>query len=174
MKIVNITKSIIDLLQNAGKDGINNFKIADLIETPMRRVYDVIAILHAAGFIKKKRTKDGTKIIWLGKTETVEKKIQILTEEINQLKQRNQVLLEQNKEVRAFIDNVQQINENEPIATSAKPIKFCTPNILVIAESPGQITRTSVKGVVATIETNAPSVTIKPILKKTLTPFQTE
>ncbi len=56
----------IEVLKNIGLEGINNADLATKLEVPKRRVYDVVAILKAAGLITTTRDKNGTRLYWQG------------------------------------------------------------------------------------------------------------
>lgn len=66
MKLVDLAKKAISLLQEAGEKGYNNIDLAQKLHMPRRRVYDIIAILRAANMVEAGREKGGTRIKWLG------------------------------------------------------------------------------------------------------------
>ncbi|MHA1385977.1 MAG: hypothetical protein ACTSR3_19665, partial [Candidatus Helarchaeota archaeon] len=66
MKLVELANKAIMLLKEAGDKGYNNIELAQKLHMPRRRVYDIIAILRAAGLVEAKREKGGTRINWRG------------------------------------------------------------------------------------------------------------
>lgn len=74
MKLKDIATKAIDEIRKRGDRGINNAELAELIETPKRRVYDVIAILKAADLISTVRDGKGTHLYWVSDDFSVERK----------------------------------------------------------------------------------------------------
>ncbi len=64
MKLKEIAARAIEIIKQRGEEGINNAELAEIIGTPKRRVYDVIAILKAANLITTEREGGGTRIFW--------------------------------------------------------------------------------------------------------------
>ena len=82
MKLKEIAQKAIKVLKERGANGINNAELADLIGTPKRRVYDVIAILKAADLIQTERSGSGTHITWLGPIESTSSPLEPDTQNI--------------------------------------------------------------------------------------------
>ncbi len=76
MKLKEIADQAINVIKTRGTEGINNAELAEIVGTPKRRVYDVIAILRAANLITTERDGAGTKIFWLEKDETYKEEVQ--------------------------------------------------------------------------------------------------
>ena len=64
MKLVELAKKAVKILQDAGEKGINNIELAEKLQMPRRRVYDIIAILRSTDLIEFKREKGGTRVFW--------------------------------------------------------------------------------------------------------------
>ncbi len=64
---MDLARDTIKLLKESGEDGIRSDVIAERLDTPKRRVYDVIAVLKAMGLVKTTRRFDGTTITWIDK-----------------------------------------------------------------------------------------------------------
>ena len=90
VKLIEIARCAVETLKEVGNKGILNVQLAEILNTPMRRVYDIIAILSASGLVKKKREPNGTRLLWMGETALAEKKIEILSEESQSLKKQNE------------------------------------------------------------------------------------
>ena len=67
-----IAEQVIGILQDL-KDDIRTDDLADQVNVPKRRIYDVIAILKAANLIETTRDKMGTKVRWVAMRETSNK-----------------------------------------------------------------------------------------------------
>ncbi|MHA2251065.1 MAG: hypothetical protein ACXAD7_11940 [Candidatus Kariarchaeaceae archaeon] len=68
MRLEDMAFRAIEVLKKIGTEGINNAELATTLDVPKRRVYDVVAILKAAGLITTTRDKNGTRLYWHGGT----------------------------------------------------------------------------------------------------------
>lgn len=57
------------ILKQCGVDGIKSDELALKLDTPKRRVYDVIAVLKALGQVRTNRKFDGTTVTWIDKSK---------------------------------------------------------------------------------------------------------
>jgi len=64
MKLEKIAKKAIDIIQEAGDDGIGTAELAKALKVPKRRIYDVKAIMKAANLIDTSRDRTGTTLYW--------------------------------------------------------------------------------------------------------------
>ena len=99
MKLVELAKKATNILKDAGEKGINNIELAEKLEMPRRRVYDIIAILRATGLVESKREKGGTRVFWasipsIESTAPSPEK----TKDIEKLESDNAKLKDENKE----------------------------------------------------------------------------
>ena len=69
LKLVDLAQESVKILQECGEDGIKSDLLAEKLETPKRRVYDVIAVLKALGHVDTSRKFDGTTITWIDKSK---------------------------------------------------------------------------------------------------------
>ena len=65
MKLLNIALETIRLLQDSEHQGLRSDVLAEMLGTPKRRVYDIIAVLKAMGSVKTHRRFDGTTVTWI-------------------------------------------------------------------------------------------------------------
>ncbi len=72
MKLREIAAQAIEIIKERGAEGINNAELAQLVGTPKRRVYDVIAILKAANLITTERDGSGTRIYWTDESQELQ------------------------------------------------------------------------------------------------------
>ncbi|MHA2501272.1 MAG: hypothetical protein ACXAE3_00160 [Candidatus Kariarchaeaceae archaeon] len=64
MKLEKIAKKAIEIIQEAGDKGVGTAVLAKELNVPKRRIYDVNAIMKAAGLIRTSRDRTGTTIYW--------------------------------------------------------------------------------------------------------------
>lgn len=76
MKLKDVAAQAIEVIKERGADGVNNAELAELIGTPKRRIYDVIAILRAADLIATERSGAGTRIYWMNGRQSEDVPIQ--------------------------------------------------------------------------------------------------
>lgn len=64
MKLEEIARRSIDIIKDHGTEGVTTSFLADELQVPKRRVYDVKAIMKAAGLINTHRDRNGTRLFW--------------------------------------------------------------------------------------------------------------
>ena len=69
LKLVDLALESVRILQECGEDGIKSDTLAERLDTPKRRVYDVIAVLKALGQVDTSRKFDGTTITWIDRSK---------------------------------------------------------------------------------------------------------
>ena len=65
MKLVNLAEESVRVLKESGEVGIRSDILAERLNTPKRRVYDIIAVLKALGQVDTTRKFDGTVVKWI-------------------------------------------------------------------------------------------------------------
>ena len=65
MKLVDLAKESVRVLKESGEAGIRSDILAERLNTPKRRVYDIIAVLKALGQVSTTRKFDGTVVKWI-------------------------------------------------------------------------------------------------------------
>ncbi|MHA1309689.1 MAG: hypothetical protein ACTSWR_06420 [Candidatus Helarchaeota archaeon] len=166
MKLVDIAKEAISLLQKAGTDGINNIELAKKLEIPRRRIYDIIAILKASNSIKTSREKNGTKIYWIGSTNleskakdenTSNNTIDIQYEKVKKLEKEN---FELKKKIEMLNKNLYKYS----IESSSKLTNFPTKRIIIRSKSPSEkIKRVQSSKYQVFIEVDTPGLIVEPL-----------
>jgi hypothetical protein len=76
LKLVDLAKTALRILQEHGEEGIRSDLLAEQLDTPKRRIYDVIAVLRALGQVSTKRRFDGTTITWIDQSRNLVSKAQ--------------------------------------------------------------------------------------------------
>ena len=69
MKLVDLAKESVRVLRESGEAGIRSDILAERLNTPKRRVYDIIAVLKALGQVSTTRKFDGTVVKWIDSTK---------------------------------------------------------------------------------------------------------
>lgn len=64
MKLEKIAKKAIEIIQEAGEEGVGTAELAEELQVPKRRIYDVKAIMKAANLIHTSRDRTGTTLTW--------------------------------------------------------------------------------------------------------------
>ncbi|TFF91064.1 hypothetical protein EU545_05835, partial [Candidatus Thorarchaeota archaeon] len=69
MKLVTLAREAVKILRESGNEGIRSDEIAEMLDVPKRRIYDVVAVLRALRTVSTKRKFDGTTITWIDPLE---------------------------------------------------------------------------------------------------------
>ncbi|MBN2228832.1 MAG: hypothetical protein JW779_04490 [Candidatus Thorarchaeota archaeon] len=165
MKLVELAQESVRILKEAGEEGLKSEILAQQLDTPKRRVYDVVAVLKALGQIKTSRKFDGTTIIWIDRSKDYVSKT--AHEELRtQLTQEN----EQRKDLQV---EVAELKEQLRIARSklrrdsqaiemAEKTEFLTTQLRVRALSSNGIKRVEHSGIEVLIETHESGMVVDP------------
>lgn len=163
MKLVDIAKNSIKLIQKSGDKGINNIELSRMLQIPRRRIYDIIAILKAMHVINTKREKGGTRLFWKGNRDLgVEEHEEIddnlkenLTKEIQY---RKKLQLENEK----LKERIEKLKTSDELGLEEKNImKF--PGKQIIIKSPEKIKRVQSSKYQVFIEVDSPGVTVESV-----------
>ncbi|MFX1486713.1 MAG: hypothetical protein ACFFBS_06445, partial [Promethearchaeota archaeon] len=124
MKLSEITTTAVNLLKEAKEEGLNNIRLAQLLDMPRRRVYDIIAVLRAANLISTRREKGGTRVVWSDyDREDMKNRIDRLSNQLETRNQDNQNLLSKINELRRKIERLREgLGEEEE--TTDDQVKF--------------------------------------------------
>jgi hypothetical protein len=68
LKLVNLAREALKILQACGEEGIKSEELAVLLRSPKRRVYDIIAVLKALNQVETTRKFDGTTVTWIDRS----------------------------------------------------------------------------------------------------------
>ena len=75
MKLEDIARYSIEIIKENGENGISTSELAGKLGVPKRRVYDVKAIMKAAGLINTTRDKHGTRMYWSHRDQAAGKEV---------------------------------------------------------------------------------------------------
>jgi len=166
MKLVDLSKKAVTILKEAGEKGINNIELAEKLQMPRRRVYDIIAILRAAELVESKREKGGTRIFW----KTIPS-IELSTAPVNDTKahekQKAEVskLGKENNELKEKIKRLREdLSKGGTKKTSEKHL-FEVPEVAIRAAKSLKITEVTSAGIEVIIKVNGKGIVVEPIFK---------
>lgn len=165
LKLVDLAQESVRILQECGEDGIKSDLLAEKLETPKRRVYDVIAVLKALGHVDTSRKFDGTTITWIDRSKdfvakNVYDELRILHLEESDGRKNLQVQVAELKEqlritrskLRRDVQAVEMVNKSE----------FNTTQLRVRALSSSGIKRVKHDGIEVLIITNEAGLVVDP------------
>jgi len=169
MKLFDLALESFRVLKERGDSGIRSDILAQTLNTPKRRVYDVIAILRALGQVTTTRKFDGTIVSWIDRTKDFvprvtydDLKIQ-LDQESAERKALQVQVVELKEQVR--ISKTKLRRETLAVETSDKT-EFNSTQLRVRALSSNGVKRVEHSGIEVLIETHEPGMVVDPEEKK--------
>ncbi len=69
--MLELTRKTVNLIKSAGKMGVTNYELVDLLNAHRRRISDITTILKALGMVTTLREQKGTRIIWNESTQKI-------------------------------------------------------------------------------------------------------
>jgi regulator of replication initiation timing len=161
MKLIDIAKNSIKLIQKSGDTGINNIELSRMLQIPRRRIYDIIAILKAMHVIKTKREKGGTRLFWkgdrdLGMEEHEEIDDNLKENLTREIEYRKKLELENEK----LKEKIQELKSSDELEEK-NVMKF--PGKRIIIKSPEKIKRVQSSKYQVFIEVDSPGVTVEAV-----------
>jgi sugar-specific transcriptional regulator TrmB len=164
MKLTDLSKKAINYLKDAGDKGINNIELAESLQMPRRRVYDVIAILKAAGLVESKREKGGTQVLWASTPTTESAQVSSNgTKEIEKLKADISKLTDENEGLKEKIKRLREDSSKEEPKRIAEKKVFDTTGIIVRAAKSLKINEVVSSGIQVVIKASGKGIIIEPI-----------
>ena len=153
------------ILQECGEDGIKSDLLAEKLDTPKRRVYDVIAVLKALGHVHTSRKFDGTTITWIDKSKEFvpkslhdELRIQ-LSQESSERKELQVQVAELKEQLRI---SRTKLRRDTQAVEMANKTEFNTTQLRVRALSSNGIKRVKHDGIEVLILTKEPGIIVDP------------
>ena len=165
MKLVDLAQESIRLLEECGTQGIRSDVLAEKLQSPKRRVYDIVAILKALGFVSTKRRSDGTTLAWVDPKAGLVERVQYEELKANL----SDAIMTKNK----LQDQVAELNERLRVARSkirnetmtveaVRKAEFDTTQLRVRPLSNMGFKRVTDSGMEVVIETHDPGMTVDP------------
>ncbi len=170
MKLFELARESVKILKQCGEEGIKSDILAMQLDTPKRRVYDVIAVLKALGQVRTNRKFDGTTIVWIDHSKDfVDKKAydEIKSELVSESDTRKefQVQVAELKE-QLRITRGKLRRDIQPIEMANKT-EFNTTQLRVRALSSNGIKKVEHSSIEVVIETHEAGIVVDPTVVET-------
>jgi hypothetical protein len=165
LKLVELAEASVSILQECGEDGIKSDTLAERLDTPKRRVYDVIAVLKALGHVHTSRKFDGTTITWIDRTneyvpKNVHDELRIqLSRESDERKDLQVQVAELKEQLRITRSKLRR--DIQAVETASRT-EFNTTQLRVRSLSSNGIKRVKHDGIEVLIITNEPGIVVDP------------
>lgn len=160
LKLEEVARKAIELLKEAGENGINNVELALKLKVPKRRVYDIVNPLKPTGLIEVRKEKGKTKIFWLEKREAI-------------IKPEKKEIPEKGKD-RLKIETVKLIEDKELLESFTGEqgafFKFNCKALRISCVTPSKTCRVYHDGFEVVVETDGEGLVVKPDSLKPKTP----
>ncbi len=165
MKLVDLATESVRVLKESGDAGIRSDILAERLNTPKRRVYDIIAVLKALGQVSTTRKFDGTVVKWIDSTKdfvprethsTMKTQLELESSERKNLQVQVAELKEQVR-----ISKIKLRRESTAVEISNKT-EFNTTQLRVRALSSNGIKSVKHSGVEVRIETHEAGMVVDP------------
>ena len=167
MKLVELANKAIFLLKEAGEKGYNNIELAQKLHMPRRRVYDIIAILRAAGLVEAKREKGGTRIKWKGADSGTEilsvGESPELSNKVKKLTSAKENLEAQVEELKERIQKLKDEKISTKVEVSSTKTKFDVQKIIIRTVKTAKITKIQSSPIEIVLEADKAGFLIEPI-----------
>ena len=165
LKLIELALESVRILKEAGEQGIKSEVLARRLDTPKRRVYDVVAVLKALGHVDTSRKFDGTTIVWIDRSKDYVPK-----QSFEELRVR---LNQESEERKQFQVQVAELKEQLRITRSklrrdvqavemSNKTEFLTTQLRVRALSSNGIKRVEHSGIEVLIETHESGMVVDP------------
>ncbi|NVM53517.1 MAG: hypothetical protein HWN66_07410 [Candidatus Helarchaeota archaeon] len=163
MKLVELAKRATKILQETGEKGINNIELAEKLQVPRRRIYDIIAIFRAVGLVEAKREKGGTRLMW-STISTIESAAAPAsdTKSDEKLKAAKTKLEKENDELKEKIKRLREdSSKSEPKKISEKKL-FNSTKVAIRAAKSLKITEVISSGIEVIIKASGKGIIVEP------------
>ncbi|MFW9847151.1 MAG: hypothetical protein ACFFD6_10410 [Candidatus Thorarchaeota archaeon] len=165
MKLVELAEIAIRMLKDSGEEGIRSDVLAEDLDTPKRRIYDVIAVLKALGQVSTKRRFDGTTVTWIDRSNDFVSRSQFddikeKFEEADKERIDLQLQVVQLKE-QLRITKTKLRRDGKSVEASDRT-EFDTTQLRVRALSHAGIKKVSNSGIEVLIESHEPGIVVDP------------
>ncbi|NHJ31228.1 MAG: hypothetical protein FK732_00055 [Asgard group archaeon] len=170
VRLVELAEKSIELLKKSGDVGIRSDVLAAELETPKRRVYDVIAVLKAVELVKTQRRFDGTIVTWIDKSKDYVP-IDTYTEVKSALKEENESRKELQVQVAELKEQLRmtktKLRKEVHSIETANKTEFNTTQLRIRSLSCNGFKKVSDSGMEVIVETHEPGIIVDPTEKPT-------
>lgn len=168
MKLIDLAEQSIKLLKDSGDAGIRSDVLAGELDTPKRRIYDVIAVLKAVGLVRTQRRFDGTLVTWIDKSKDYVHK-DIHSELKSLLKQENETRKELQVQVAELKEQLRiarsKLRREVHSVETADRTEFNSSQLRIRTLSSNGFKRVSDSGMEVLVETHEPGIIVDPTEK---------
>ncbi|MGQ4911120.1 MAG: hypothetical protein ACP6KW_03040 [Candidatus Thorarchaeota archaeon] len=165
MKLVNLAREAVRILEDAGEEGIRSDILASQLDTPKRRVYDVVAVLKALDHVTTVRKFDGTTVTWIDRSKDFVPKavyddLRLRFTEENDERKRLQVQVAELKEQLRIART--KLRRDVKTVEKAEKTEFDTTQLRIRALSGNGIRKVEHSGVEVLIQTHEAGIVVDP------------
>ena len=169
MKLVDLAREAIRRLKECGEEGIRSDVLAEQLNSPKRRVYDIIAVLKAMKRVETRRRFDGTTVTWIDDSanyvpSSAFEKIRSELDEVTDEKRSLQVQVAELKES-LRITKAKLRLDTRPVEAIGKT-EFASTQLRVRALSSSGVKLVQNSGMEVLIETHDPGMVVDPTEKE--------
>jgi hypothetical protein len=168
VKLVELAERSIKLLKKKGDAGIRSDVLASELETPKRRIYDVIAVLKAIGQVTTQRRFDGTLVTWIDKSKDFVP-VEAYNETKLTLKKENETRKELQVQVAELKEQLRitksKLRREAHSVETAEKTEFNSTQLRIRSLSSNGFKRVSDSGMEVLVETHEPGIIVDPTEK---------
>lgn len=165
MKLITLAREAVRILKESGDEGIRSDEVAEFLDVPKRRIYDVVAVLRALQTVSTTRKFDGTTITWIDRFEDYipRSEYDAVREQLDEVLAAKRELQVQVAEQKQQLRNVRSRLKHDgvPVEKTDKT-QFNTTQLRVRCHSVSGFKRVVDSGVEVLIEAEQPGMTVDP------------
>ncbi|NHJ13904.1 MAG: hypothetical protein EAX95_09505 [Candidatus Thorarchaeota archaeon] len=165
MKLVELASEAIRILKESGDEGIRSDILAEQLDAPKRRVYDIVAILRAQGQVRSKRKFDGTTVFWVDRSRNFVARSEhdIVIHQLSEVSEERKKLQVENAELKEKLrTTIAKVRRDVQAVESNDKVEFNTSQLCIRALSSSGIKRVRNWGFEVVVETNDPGMLVDP------------
>ncbi|TXT57429.1 MAG: hypothetical protein BAJATHORv1_10131 [Candidatus Thorarchaeota archaeon] len=169
VKLVDLAEEAVKVLKEQGEEGIRSDILAEQLDTPKRRVYDVLAVLRALNLVETNRRFNGTTVTWLDpKKDLIERveyeDIKSQLEEERQSRKDLQVQVAELKEQIRITKS--KLRRDTPSVEVSEKTEFNTTQLRIRSLSASGFASVKDSGMEVFIETHEPGMVVDPTVSE--------
>ncbi len=169
VKLVDLARESVRILKGLYPEGIKSDELAERLNVPKRRVYDIVAVLKGLNMITTQRKYDGTTITWIDPSEKYVLRIEYedLREQLNAMRESRNQLYDQVAELKEQLRIARsKIHYSEQAVESTEKTEFRTRQLTIRPMSSRGFKRVKNGSVEVVIETHDPGIIVDPTEKE--------
>ncbi|MDF1537519.1 MAG: hypothetical protein P1Q69_01270 [Candidatus Thorarchaeota archaeon] len=165
MKLVELAQRSVSILKEQGEEGIRSDELADRLDVPKRRVYDVVAVLRSLEQVETKRRFNGTTVTWIDRSRDYVPRseyasIKTRLDEESLARRDLQTQLAETKEQLRITRS--KLRLDVQAVSSANKTEFNTTHLRIRSQSSRGFKRVTDSGLEAIVETYEPGIVVDP------------